>query len=55
MFDLNYMPLIGILVVVVGFALKFNPLLVVTAAGLTTGIAVDMNFIALIETFAKSL
>ncbi|ALO42313.1 DUF969 domain-containing protein [Pseudoalteromonas phenolica] len=53
MFDLNYMPLIGILVVVVGFALKFNPLLVVTAAGLATGIAVDMDFIALIETFGE--
>ena len=53
MFDLNYMPLIGILVVVIGFALKFNPLLVVTAAGLATGIAVDMDFIALIETFGE--
>ena len=53
MFDLNFMPLIGIVVVVVGFALKFNPLLVVSAAGIATGIAVDMNFIALIETFGE--
>jgi uncharacterized membrane protein len=34
MCDLNYWPLIGIPVVVVGFALRFNPLLVVTFAGL---------------------
>ena len=53
MMDLNYMPLIGILVVVVGFALKFNPLLVVTAAGLATGFAVDMHFLTLIETFGE--
>jgi uncharacterized membrane protein len=33
------LPLIGILIVVVGFALQLNPLLVVTIAGLATGIA----------------
>ena len=35
----HVLPLIGILVVVVGFALRLNPLLVVTVAGLVTGIA----------------
>ncbi len=33
------LPLIGILVVIVGFAFRLNALLVVTLAGLTTGIA----------------
>ena len=33
------LPLIGILIVVAGFALRLNPLLVVTIAGLATGIA----------------
>lgn len=32
-------PLIGVAVVIVGFALRFNPILVVTAAGLATGLA----------------
>ncbi len=32
-------PLIGVAVVIVGFALRFNPILVVTVAGLATGLA----------------
>ena len=38
------LPLIGIPVVVLGFAFKFNPLLVVVVAGLTTGLSVGMDF-----------
>ncbi|MBE0368447.1 DUF969 domain-containing protein [Pseudoalteromonas aurantia] len=53
MTDLNLLPLSGIAIVVLGFALRFNPLLVVTAAGIVTGWAVDMNFLALIETFGE--
>ncbi|KAF7773797.1 hypothetical protein PCIT_a0122 [Pseudoalteromonas citrea] len=51
--ELNLLPLSGIVIVVLGFALRFNPLLVVTAAGLVTGWAVDMQFLALIETFGE--
>ncbi|MBT1446250.1 DUF969 family protein [Shewanella sp. JM162201] len=51
MLQLNYWPLIGIPVVVLGFALRFNPLLVVTVAGLITGWAVNMDMFALLETF----
>ncbi len=36
--------LIGILVVAVGFALRFNTLLVVVAAGIATGLAAGMSF-----------
>lgn len=36
-------PLIGIAVVVVGFVLRFNPLLVVAAAALATGIAFGLS------------
>ena len=32
------LPLIGIPIVVIGFALRFNPLLVVVVAGLATGL-----------------
>jgi len=34
---MNYWPLLGILVLVLGFALRFNPMLVVPVAALTTG------------------
>ncbi|NHR08430.1 DUF969 domain-containing protein [Chromobacterium haemolyticum] len=49
----SYLPLVGIPVVVAGFALRFNPLLVVTAAGLATGLAVGMDLGALLETFGE--
>lgn len=35
---MNYWPLLGIAVVVVGFVLRFNPVLVVVVAGLTSGL-----------------
>ena len=47
------LPLIGIPIVVFGFALQFNPLMVVTVAGLVTGLAVGMDLIALLETFGE--
>ena len=40
----DYWPLLGIALVVVGFALRFNPLLVVAVAGLTTGLLAGMPF-----------
>jgi uncharacterized membrane protein len=36
---MNYWPLLGVLVVVAGFALRWNPIAVVVAAGLTSGLA----------------
>ena len=47
------LPSIGIPIVVLGFAFKFNPLMVVTAAGMVTGLAVGMDFISLLETFGE--
>ncbi|MFJ9453397.1 MULTISPECIES: DUF969 domain-containing protein [unclassified Herbaspirillum] len=47
------LPLIGIPIVVAGFAFRFNPLLVVTVAGLATGLAVGMDFGMLLETFGE--
>ncbi|HGV4849499.1 TPA: DUF969 domain-containing protein [Enterobacter hormaechei] len=47
------LPLIGIPVVVIGFALRFNPLLVVVVAGLATGLLVVMDFGMLLETFGE--
>jgi uncharacterized membrane protein len=36
---MNYWPLLGVLVVVVGFVLRLNPIAVVVTAGLTSGLA----------------
>ena len=45
--------LIGILVVAVGFALRFNTLLVVMAAGLVTGLVAGLSFHEIIGLFGK--
>ncbi|RYH12690.1 MAG: DUF969 family protein, partial [Alphaproteobacteria bacterium] len=46
--------LIGIVIVVVGFMARMNPLLVVTVAALVTGVAGGMGPVQVIETFGKA-
>lgn len=46
--------LIGIVIVVVGFILRMNPLLVVTVAGLATGIAGGLGPLQVIAAFGKA-
>jgi uncharacterized membrane protein len=48
------LPLIGILLVVAGFALRLNPLLVVTVAGLATGVASGLGPVDVVTAFGKS-
>jgi uncharacterized membrane protein len=48
------LPLIGVVVVVIGFVLRINPLLVVTVAGLTTGIAGGLDFLEVVAAFGKA-
>ena len=50
----NYFVLLGILIVVVGFALKLNPMLVVTAAAIATGLIAGMDPVEVISTFGKA-
>jgi uncharacterized membrane protein len=50
----NYWPLLGILLVVIGFALKFNPMLVVTVAAIVTGLLGGMDVVEVISTFGKA-
>jgi uncharacterized membrane protein len=50
---IDYWPLIGIALVVVGFALRFNPLLVVAVAGLATGLLAGMPFEKVLATLGK--
>ena len=38
-----YLPLLGILLVVIGFALRMNPMLVVTASAIVTGLLAGMD------------
>ena len=51
---MSYWPLLGILLVVVGFALKMNPMLVVTASAIVTGLLGGMNLETVISTFGKA-
>ena len=49
-----YLPLAGILIVVIGFALKLNPMLVVTVSAIATGLLGGMDFVAVISLFGKA-
>lgn len=51
---IDYWPLIGILLVVLGFALKLNPTLVVTASALVTGLIAGMGPVEVVSTFGKA-
>jgi len=51
---INYWPLIGIALVVIGFALKMNPMLVVTASAIVTGLIAGMDLHEVISTFGKA-
>jgi len=51
---INYWPLVGIALVVIGFALKMNPMLVVTASAIVTGLIAGMDFHQVISTFGKA-
>ncbi|HET9459372.1 MAG TPA: DUF969 family protein, partial [Sphingomicrobium sp.] len=51
---MTYLPLLGILLVVAGFALKLNPMLVVTASAIVTGLLAGMDPIEVVSTFGKA-
>jgi len=47
-------PLLGIALVVFGFALRFNPLLVVVSAALATGLLAGLDLVAVIEALGRA-
>ena len=47
---MNYWPLLGIALVVLGFALRFNPLLVVAVAAIVTGLLGGLPFVKVLGT-----
>ena len=51
---MSWLPLLGILVVVAGFALRLNPMLAVTASALVTGLLAGMGPLEVIATFGKA-
>ncbi|QAY78354.1 DUF969 domain-containing protein [Sphingosinicella sp. BN140058] len=51
---MTWLPLLGILIVVVGFMLKLNPMLVVTVAAIATGLLAGMDPVQVIATFGKA-
>ena len=51
---MNYWPLIGIALVVIGFALKFNPLLVVVGAAIATGLLAGLDPVSVIEALGQA-
>ena len=51
---MSYLPLLGIALVVIGFALRLNPMLVVTAGGIVTGLLGGMDLGEVISTFGKA-
>ena len=52
--ELNYWPLIGVAVVIGGFALRRNPVLVVVAAGLASGLAAGVSLPDLLALLGKT-
>ena len=50
----SMLTLIGVLIVIVGFALRVNPLLVVTVAGIATGVAGGLSPVTIISDFGRA-
>jgi uncharacterized membrane protein len=50
----QYLPLLGIVVIVLGFGLRFNPMLVVPAAALTTGLLAGFDPLEVIGKLGKA-
>jgi uncharacterized membrane protein len=46
--------LVGVVVVIVGFVLRLNPLIVIFAAGFASGIAAGLDVVAIIAAFGKA-
>ncbi|HYJ51548.1 MAG TPA: DUF969 domain-containing protein [Allosphingosinicella sp.] len=50
----HYLPLLGIVVLVLGFALRFNPMLVVPVAAITTGLLAGLDLNDVIAKLGKA-
>jgi uncharacterized membrane protein len=50
----QYLPLLGIVIVILGFALRLNPMLVVPAAALATGLLAGMDVVEVVSKLGKA-
>ena len=50
----QYLPLLGLVVLVLGFALRFNPMMVVPAAALITGLLAGLDLVEVVEKLGKA-
>lgn len=46
--------LIGILIIIIGFALNFNTIAVVISAGIATGLVADMSIFEILNTLGET-
>jgi len=51
---MTYLPLLGIALVVLGFALRFNPLLVVAVSAIATGLLAGVPFVKVLATLGHA-
>jgi uncharacterized membrane protein len=51
---LSYLPLLGILIIVLGFALRFNPMVVVPVAAIATGLLAGLDLVEVISKLGKA-
>jgi len=51
---MNYLPLLGILIIVLGFALRFNPMVVVPVAAIATGLLAGLGVEEVIAKLGKA-
>ena len=51
---MEYIKLLGILIVIIGFALKLDSILIIVAAAFATALAGNISVVTLVETFGQS-
>jgi uncharacterized membrane protein len=51
---MNYLPLLGILIIILGFALRFNPMVVVPVAAIATGLLAGFDLVEVISKLGKA-
>ena len=51
---MQYLPLLGLVVLVLGFALRFNPMLVVPVSALTTGLLAGLDLVDVVGKLGKA-
>ncbi|MEA3011213.1 MAG: hypothetical protein QOJ91_2905 [Sphingomonadales bacterium] len=51
---MNYLPLLGILIIILGFAFRFSPMVVVPVAAIATGLLAGLDLVEVISKLGKA-